>query len=56
VDHPDILAWASRVETAADQDEHDAKLFDRELFYALQPRQRLLDMVASCRRAFGVAS
>ena len=56
VDHPDILAWASRVQNAADQNEQDARLFDRELFYAFQPRHRLLDMVTSYRHAFGLSS
>jgi len=52
VDHPSILAWADRVESAAHQDEQDAKLFDRELFYGVQSRERLNLMIETYRSAF----
>ena len=38
--------------------QHEAEentVFDRELFYAMQPRQRLLEMIDHYRIAFAVA-
>ncbi len=55
VDHPSILAWATRVEAAADRDEQDAKLFDRELFYGVQSRERLTMMIEKYRSAVAQA-
>lgn len=42
---PAIQQWEQRWEEAVQRDQEDAVLFDRELFYAIQPRDRLLGLI-----------
>ena len=51
-DHPALKQWEQRLDDARQADAEDASLFDRELFYALQPRERLADLIHSYRRRF----
>ena len=40
-DHPALRQWEERLAEAERRDREEKGLFDRELFYALQPRERL---------------
>jgi hypothetical protein len=42
---PAMARWEQRLRDAQQREQQEADLFDRELFYALQPRQRLADMI-----------
>jgi len=42
---PRLVAWEARLRRTKHKEELDAQYFDRELFYALQPRERLEEMV-----------
>jgi hypothetical protein len=44
-DSPDMRQWERRLQEAMTREAEEALLFDRELFYALQPRERLAGMV-----------
>jgi hypothetical protein len=44
-EHPDIKQWEARLRDTLRTDAEDAPLFDRELFYAIQPRDRLAALV-----------
>jgi hypothetical protein len=44
---PQLTDWEGRLASARRAAEQDAVLFDRELFYALQPRERLLKLIDS---------
>lgn len=50
-----IRQWQARYTQAQQQAQEDAVLFDRELFYALQPRPRLMELVDRCHQAFAGA-
>ena len=52
VDHPDLRAWAARFAEAREAERAEKVLFDRELFYAVQPLDRLADMADRYRRRF----
>jgi hypothetical protein len=41
VEHPAIKEWEEEFRATQRADAEDAPLFDRELFYAVQPRERL---------------
>jgi hypothetical protein len=43
---PPMRAWAARLEEATCEQMRQKTLFDRELFYAIQPDERLRDMIA----------
>jgi len=45
VNDPRLVAWEARLRRTKHKEELDAQYFDRELFYALQPRNRLESMV-----------
>ena len=45
--------WRKRMGEAGQQLQEEAELFDRELFYAIQPRQRLEAMIARVNDGFG---
>ena len=44
--------WQRRRAEADAELEREAEVFDRELFYAVQPRERLMNMIARVRREF----
>jgi hypothetical protein len=50
--HPEIQAWQHRLEEAQQRESAEAVLFDRELFYALQPADRLEAMIAKYHQHF----
>ncbi len=47
--HPDILLWEQRREAAEAREQSDRVVFDRELFYAMQPEDRLVAMIEQYR-------
>ena len=51
-DHPDLRRWEQDLADAARREQEEKDLFDRELFYALQPRERLERLAAQYRAAF----
>ena len=50
--HPSIRGWKGRLEDARRREADEALLFDRELFYAIQPKGRLEDMIEHYRIRF----
>lgn len=42
---PSLARWQSRLEQTRAEEQRDTVEFDRELFYAIQPRERLLGLV-----------
>jgi hypothetical protein len=44
--HPAVQKWQQRLSEAQAREAEESALLDRELFYALQPRERLEEMVA----------
>jgi hypothetical protein len=50
--HGDIQDWQSRVEEANRRNLEDSALFDREFFYAIQPRERLVKIIDQYGKAF----
>lgn len=51
--HPEIVRWEQRRSEAETQELQDRVLFDRELFYAMQSRDRLTFMVEQYRGDLG---
>jgi hypothetical protein len=51
--HPEIVRWEQRRAEAEAQEIEDRVVFDRELFYAMQPRDRLETMIAQYRGDLG---
>jgi hypothetical protein len=55
--HPDILRWEREREAAEAREQEERVVFDRELFYAIQPEDRLARMIerygvnSRCERA-----
>jgi hypothetical protein len=47
--HPAVRQWEHRLEEAEQRDREEKDLFDRELFYALQPRERLEGLIQHYR-------
>ncbi|HEX8340298.1 MAG TPA: hypothetical protein VF624_05260 [Tepidisphaeraceae bacterium] len=47
----DVPAWRERLHRAVAQDQADAQVFDRELFYGIQPCERLTAMIEQYRIA-----
>lgn len=43
--NPSMRQWQAHYRDAERRDREDEAIFDRELFYAIQPRQRLVDMI-----------
>ena len=54
--HPALRQWEQAVRETAEREQGERTLFDRELFYALQPAERLGELVVRYRAAFGSAS
>ena len=52
IDHPDLKAWAERYDATQRAEREEQVLFDRELFYAVQTRDRLGDLVERYRATF----
>jgi hypothetical protein len=52
-EHPVLRNWETRYRDAVQQSAHDDILFDRELFYAIQPRGRLEFLVARYTEEMG---
>jgi hypothetical protein len=50
--NPTLSDWAKRLEEMQRQAQQERVLFDRELFYAIQPEDRLSEMVEKYRTAF----
>ena len=48
--------WQGRAAAADAQLDREAAVFDRELFYAVQPRERLAALIARVRGEFGLAA
>jgi hypothetical protein len=49
---PAIERWRDRLERTKLQEKKEHAIFDRELFYALQPRSRLAEIIERCRAEF----
>jgi hypothetical protein len=50
--HPDILDWERRREEAESRELEERVVFDRELFYAMQSRERLAATIERYRANF----
>jgi hypothetical protein len=48
VENPKLIDWERRSHEAEERDREDEVIFDRELFYAMQTRERLVDMIERC--------
>ena len=55
LDHPAVAAWEDRFRRGKLQTAEDEALFDRELFYAIQPRERLLSLAGQYETEFSGA-
>ena len=52
-EHPVLQKWEQRLREAQQRDAEDDVLFDRELFYAMQSRERLEALIERYGRAVG---
>jgi hypothetical protein len=52
VDHPALAEWSARLDFTAKKQREEQVLFDRELFYAMQTRDRLSAMIQQANAAF----
>jgi hypothetical protein len=50
--HPSIRTWQQRMDDAIRQSADERGMFDRELFYAIQPRERLEGLIGKYGEAF----
>ena len=50
--HPALRNWEQKVRETAEREQEERAVFDRELFYAIQPAQRLQRMIERYRAAF----
>jgi hypothetical protein len=50
--HPAILEWERNLEETERNEREEAEVFDRELFYAIQPAERLESVIHNYRTAF----
>jgi hypothetical protein len=55
VNHPKLAEWEQRLNDTRVRESEESAIFDRELFYALQPRDRLESMIARFANAFASA-
>ena len=53
ISHPAIRRWEQSVRETAEREQQERALFDRELFYAFQPAERLGEMIGRYRAAIG---
>lgn len=49
-----LKQWESNYQSALTQSRDDRQIFDRELFYALQPRERLMHLIQQYKSRFAV--
>ena len=54
--HPDILRWERDRAAAEVREQEERVVFDRELFYAIQPEDRLAGMIETYRGALGATT
>jgi hypothetical protein len=52
--HPSIRSWEKRLEEATQTGAREEPLFDRELFYAIQPRDRLTAIIEQYESRFAI--
>jgi hypothetical protein len=52
--HPAIRRWEQQLLEAEQREQEEKELFDRELFYAIQPRERLGQVIDSYRARFSM--
>jgi len=50
--HPQIQRWERELADATRREQEEAEVFDRELFYAIQPRERMEQLLAAYRVQF----
>ena len=50
--HPALRQWEQKVRETAEREQEERAVFDRELFYAIQPAERLQRMIERYRAAF----
>jgi hypothetical protein len=50
--HPALRTWEQKVQETAEREQEERAVFDRELFYAIQPAERLQQMIERYRAAF----
>jgi hypothetical protein len=50
--HPSIGKWQQRMADMTRKSSEEQGMFDRELFYAIQPRERLMGLMENYREAF----
>ena len=55
-EHPDLRRWEQSLADAARREQEEKDLFDRELFYGVQPRERLTALVEQYRSRLGLAT
>jgi hypothetical protein len=53
--HPSVSDWQRRMSQAVRQTADEQGMFDRELFYAIQPRERLNSLIEKYQSGFGAA-
>jgi hypothetical protein len=51
--HPSVVSWQERVNEANREELDDSPLFDREFFYAIQPKERLAGVIDRYSGLFG---
>jgi len=52
--HPAILEWEQKLQESKRREREEEELFDRELFYAIQPAERLERLVGQYRATFAL--
>jgi hypothetical protein len=52
VENPKLREWEQRYRETEQRDREDEVIFDRELFYAMQTRERLAGMIERYQVAF----
>jgi hypothetical protein len=52
--HPSIGDWQRRMGLALRQSVDEQGMFDRELFYAIQPKERLEGLIGKYQDRFGI--
>ncbi|HQY89846.1 MAG TPA: hypothetical protein PK402_14425, partial [Tepidisphaeraceae bacterium] len=52
IQNPELASWQTKLDSTRQQAVEDEVIFDRELFYALQPKHRLDALIEKYRSAF----
>jgi hypothetical protein len=50
--HPELSKWEQRVQETAEREQEERAVFDRELFYVVQPAERLHGVIERYRASF----